>query len=153
MKYVFLVFMSALLVVSCDEIQDKKAPEAKKEAAGATNEVTTEDPASFTTIEWLDTEKDFGKINEGQQLEVSFRFKNTGDKPLVIRSVRPGCGCTVADPPKEPIAPGAEGVIKGSFNSQGREGMNHKEIYVDANTKEAQNHVLKFTVEVVKSKS
>ena len=149
MKYLFLVFVSAFLAASCDEMQDKKAPEADKTA---TKEVTTEDPASFTSIEWLDTEKDFGRINEGQQLEVNFRFKNTGNKPLVIRSVRPGCGCTVADPPKEPIAPGAEGVIKGSFNSQGREGMNHKDIFVDANTKETQSHVLKFTVEVVKSK-
>src|SRR5215212_7313140 len=62
-----------------------------------------------TTIQWLDSVRNFGRITEGQKLAVSFRFKNTGKNPLVIESVHPACGCTVADYPKEPIAPGGEG--------------------------------------------
>jgi hypothetical protein len=83
-------------------------------------------------------------------VEVAFRFKNTGDKPLVIERVQPGCGCTVAETPKEPIAPGEEGVIKGAFDSNGRVGMQHKSIYVETNTKEKKNHELVFELEVVK---
>src|SRR3954471_618731 len=108
------------------------------------------DTTQFTTIQWLETTKDFGKINEGQKVEVAFRFKNTGDKPLVIYKVQPGCGCTVAETPEKPIAPGEEGVIKGAFDSKGRSGTQHKSLFVQANTKGTQSHELVFDLEVVK---
>jgi|SRR5687767_12499352 hypothetical protein len=144
MKY-FLVFIMAAYLVACDDIDQTKQATHGQQAAT--------DSTQFTTIQWIDSTRDYGKINEGQTLDVSFRFKNTGDKPLIIRSVRPSCGCTAADPPKEPVAPGAEGTIKASFNSQGREGINRKDLYVEANTKGTQNHVVHFDVEVVKEKS
>lgn len=106
--------------------------------------------SSLTTIQWIDSIKNLGRITEGQKLQVSFRFKNTGDKPLIIESVRPGCGCTVADYPKEPIAAGAEGEITGSFDSQGRENLQRKEIAVTANTKGSPHHTLVFEVDVFK---
>ena len=112
--------------------------------------VNVDDTASFTNIQWTDTLRDFGKITEGQQLDVSFGFKNTGTKPLVIYRIQPSCGCTAAEPPKEPIAPGGMGEIKATFNSSGKEGAQHKALYVDANTKGKQEHELVFTVEVAK---
>jgi hypothetical protein len=142
MKYL-LAFVAAACFIGCDYAD--KAPAG---AAAASQEAL--DSTKFTTIAWIDSTKDYGKITEGQKLDVSFRFKNTGDKPLIIRSVRPSCGCTAAEPPKEPIAPGAEGAIQASFNSQGREGINRKDLYVEANTKGTQNHVVHFDVEVVK---
>lgn len=107
--------------------------------------------AELTSITWLDTqERDMGKMNEGQKLEVSFRFKNTGTKPLIISKVWAQCGCTVPETPKEPYAPGQEGVIKASFDSEGRGGtLNIKEVYVNANTDPVTN-VLLFTVDVKK---
>ncbi|WP_205513382.1 DUF1573 domain-containing protein [Longitalea arenae] len=145
MKY-FLALVVAATIVGCDYAD--KTPQG---AAGVSKEAL--DSSKFTTIEWIDSTRDYGKINEGQKLDVSFRFRNTGDKPLVILAVRPGCGCTAAEPPKEPIAPGAEGTIKASFNSDGREGHNSKDIFVEANTKGTQNHKVHFDVEVVKPKS
>jgi hypothetical protein len=109
------------------------------------------DSARFTTIQWLDSVKDYGRIPEGQKLDVAFRFRNTGPTPLVISRVQPSCGCTVAEQPREPIAPGAEGQIKASFNSDGRVGVNHKTLLVSANTKGTQNHALQFVVEVLKN--
>jgi hypothetical protein len=103
-----------------------------------------------TTIQWLDSTKDFGTIQEGQKLEVSFRFKNTGDKPLVIQRVQPSCGCTVAEQSKEPIAPGGEGQIKAVFNSQGHVGTNHKTLTVYANTRNSPNNPVQFVVQVQK---
>jgi len=108
------------------------------------------DSANFTTIEWLDTVKNFGTITEGQKLEVSFRFRNSGDKPLVIERVTPTCGCTVADPPKEPIAPGKEGEIRGVFDSNGRIGPNHKTLTVRSNTRPSTEKSLVFNVIVNK---
>jgi hypothetical protein len=118
--------------------------------AGAAPGMAVTDSSQFTSIQWLDSSKDFGKITEGQKLEVAFRFKNTGNKPLVIQRVQPSCGCTVAEQSKEPIAPGAEGQIRATFNSEGRTGVNHKTISVYANTTGTQNHSLQFVVEVEK---
>ncbi len=108
---------------------------------------------SLTTIEWIEPKKELGTINEGQKLQISFRLKNTGASPLVLQSVAPGCGCTVADYPKEPIAPGKEAEITAAFDSQGREGQQYKEIIVTANTKDNSQHTLSFNVMVNKAKS
>ncbi|MBS1564791.1 MAG: DUF1573 domain-containing protein [Bacteroidetes bacterium] len=147
MRFMFLLSAAVtLLLASCQSGAPKDAGTVPD--AGAIPEKV--DSSKFTSIEWLDKTKDYGKIEQGQKLEVAFRFKNTGDKPLIIESVHPSCGCTVADPPKEPIAPGAEGEIKGSFDSNGKEGEQHKTLVVTANTKGGQQHDLTFTVTVHK---
>ncbi|HLF47329.1 MAG TPA: DUF1573 domain-containing protein [Chitinophagaceae bacterium] len=159
-KILFGLFVLAL-ISGCEQA-DKRANEGTAGTASAeaqnnsatitsNNENPDTDPANLTSIEWLDTkEKDMGKITEGQKLEVSFRFKNTGTKPLLISKVWAQCGCTIPETPKEPYAPGQEGVIKASFDSQGRGGtLNTKEVYVNANTDPVTN-VLVFTVDVKK---
>jgi len=111
------------------------------------------DSANFTTIQWLDSiHRDLGKVTEGDQVEVSYRFKNTGNKPLVVTSVTASCGCTIPETPQEPFAPGAEGIIKAKFNSKNRVGQNRKEVYVTANTKPDNLQQLEFTIEVEKKK-
>jgi hypothetical protein len=112
------------------------------------------DSARYTTMEWLDSSsRDYGKIPEGTKLNVAFRFRNTGTTPLVIGHVQPSCGCTLAEQPDAPIAPGQEGQIKAVFNSEGRMGINHKTLFVTANTKGTQNYSLHFVVEVGKKPS
>ena len=146
MKRLFLLIVPVIFF-ACNNID--QSADALKETGVITN---TTDTVNLTTIQWVDSIKNLGRINEGQKLEVSFRFKNTGTKPLIIQSVRPGCGCTVADYPKEPIAPGGEGEITGSFDSQGRENLQRKEIAVTANTKGSAYHTLIFEVDVFKPK-
>ena len=97
-------------------------------------------------------DKDFGKIEEGKTLDVSFRFKNVGDKPLVISNVSASCGCTIPETPKKPYAPGETGVIKASFNSSGKVGSNSKQVNVFANLDPAMT-TLVFHVEVKAKKS
>lgn len=144
-NYLFLIALS-LLFGACGAEADDSQSVTSAPAVSAAN------VRQLTTIEWIDSAKNLGKINEGQQLQISFRFKNSGDKPLIIQSVQPGCGCTVADYPKEPIAPGAEASITGSFDSNGREGLQHKEILVTANTAGNNMHKIAFTVEVMKAR-
>ena len=144
MKYILVFAIVGSLLSGCDETAAIKENTAEPEKA-ATPAASTE---AMTSIEWLDSSKNYGKMEEGQVLEVAFRFKNTGDKPLVIKDVRPGCGCTAANPPKEPILPGQEGVINATFDSKGRPGPNKKDIFVVANTKDKTDHVLHFDVEV-----
>jgi len=143
MRVLIFSFIMAATIISCKN--------GNKSAVS--NEVALKDSANFTTIQWLDsTNKDFGKVAEGQKLEVSFRFKNSGDKPLVISRVQPSCGCTVAEQPKEAIAPGNEGTIKAVFDSEHHEGVNHKTLFVYANTKGTQANELQFEVVVEKKK-
>jgi hypothetical protein len=144
MRYITVVLLAMILMAGCQGND-------KKETALAAD--APRDSTQLTTVVWLDSAKDFGKIQEGQKLEVAFRFRNTGTRPLVIERVQPSCGCTVAEQPKEPIAPGQEGQIKASFNSEGRVGTNHKTLYVYANMKEARTHPLEFVVQVEKKPS
>jgi hypothetical protein len=112
------------------------------------------DTARYTNIQWLDSSsRNYGTIPEGQKLDVSFRFRNSGSTPLVIGAVRPSCGCTIAEQPKAPIAPGGEGQIRAVFNSQGHSGVNHKTLFVTANTRGTQNYSLQFVVQVEKKAS
>ena len=64
---------------------------------------------------------DFGTFPESNPVvECTFTFKNVGDAPLVINQAMASCGCTVPSYPKEPIAPGAQGVIKVTYNGKGK---------------------------------
>jgi hypothetical protein len=148
MRYLFTCLFAAFLIAGCKN-NDKSGTAAPAPAPAGSGNVVI-DSSQFTTIQWIDSTKDFGKIQEGQKLEVAFRFKNTGDKPLVIERVQPSCGCTVAEQSTQPVAPGSQGQIKATFNSEGRTGVNHKTLFVYANTKGSQNHSLQFVVEVEK---
>ena len=77
---------------------------------------------------------DFGSIKEGESVSYSFEFKNTGKSDLLISSANGSCGCTVADYPKEAIAPGGKSVVKVTFDSKGKQGMQHKTVTLVANT-------------------
>ena len=78
-------------------------------------------------------EHDFGTIEEGVQATVTFSFKNTGNAPLVLNSVKASCGCTTPKWTKEPVAPGAEGTVTAIYNSKGRPGNFTKTITVTHN--------------------
>ena len=63
-----------------------------------------------------------------------FTFKNTGNEPLIISNAKAGCGCTVPQWPKEPIAPGESGTIAVKFNSKGKPGKQTKRVTLTMNT-------------------
>lgn len=54
---------------------------------------------------------DYGTVAYNSDGRREFVFTNNGNKPLIITNVQSTCGCTVPTYPKEPIAPGAKGVI------------------------------------------
>ncbi len=77
---------------------------------------------------------DFGRVTQGERLAYYFKFTNTGKSDLLISSANVTCGCTVPKFPKEPIKPGAEGVIEIVFNTEGKSGFQDKSIKLIANT-------------------
>ena len=147
MKYLFILFAAATMV-ACNNADQKATTNSNADSAHL---ASTTDAASFTQLTWIDsTFQDLGKVNEGQVVDIVWHLKNTGNKPLVIGNVTPGCGCTVAEKPTEPIAPGEEGLIKAKFDSKNQTAGEHrKNITVTANTKE-QAYYLTFNVNVVK---
>ena len=148
MKKLFNVLMVGLVLsftVACnqsgaDEAGDNTAstptPPAtevtKTPAAADANAVDPNVPK--TTMEFADMTHDFGTIDEGDKVEHIFKFKNSGDEPLIINSAKGSCGCTVPEWPKEPVAPGGEGEIKVVFNSKGKKNKQTKTVTINANT-------------------
>lgn len=144
MKYLLLAFFGSAIMASCGNADTNASHhDALVKAAS--------DTANFTSIQWLDaTNQQLGKVNEGQVVEISWRFKNTGNKPLIITNATASCGCTVAEKPEAPVAPGEESTIRAKFDSHGRVGAQNKEVYVQANTREQAAHRLTFALEVLK---
>ena len=67
------------------------------------------------------TTHDFGTFSEDNPVvTTTFKFKNSGDTPLVIHQAIASCGCTVPEYTKEPIAPGKKGEIKVTYNGAGK---------------------------------
>ncbi len=151
MKKIIHFVIVAVLLTACSS-SDKKGPgqkSAKDSIAAVKMQEVINDTLNYTSIRWLDSTFIYvGNVKEGKQVEVVFRFKNTGDKPLIFSRVEARCGCTVAEKPEEPVAPGEEGVIKGKFDSKGRKGNNRKNIHVEANTKPSRVYELEFEVVV-----
>lgn len=77
---------------------------------------------------------DFGTLTEGDTVEHTFAFTNTGQFPLIINNITASCGCTTPEWPREPVAPGAKSSIRVRFNSRGKMGQQNKSITVFANT-------------------
>lgn len=75
----------------------------------------------------------FNKVNEGKTVYHTFKFKNTGTETLKISEINCGCGCKIIKYTKN-VAPNKNGKIVIEFNTAGRFGKQHRNIYIDANT-------------------
>jgi hypothetical protein len=72
------------------------------------------------TIKFDNLVHDFGNIPEqGGAVTYSFEFTNTGPAPLIIQDVAASCGCTTPGWSKEPVAPGARGFVKATYEPSG----------------------------------
>ena len=86
-------------------------------------------------LEFDQDEYQLGDLVEGEKVERTFTFKNTGTGPLVLQNVISTCGCTVPEWPKEPVEARSEGKIKVVFNSKGKIGWQNKLITVRSNAR------------------
>ncbi len=144
-KYLFIATLAAGLM-ACEQ----KARElVSNEGAAASESNTTEaQPVSnnagtegMAAMKFEQYEYDFGTIKEGDLVNHTFKFTNTGTAPLIIQSATAQCGCTVPQKPDKPITPGQTGEIKVEFNSKGKAGIQSKAITLVANT-EPQSTIL-----------
>ena len=118
MKKVLLSVVLFVLALSVAFAQDKASAEKKDGPV-----ITFDEPSH-----------DFGDIEEGVVVNHKFKFKNTGNQPLILANVITSCGCTSPEWPKEPILPGKSGKIKVRYNTQGRGNQPFdKSVYISSN--------------------
>ncbi|MDR2236776.1 MAG: DUF1573 domain-containing protein [Chryseobacterium sp.] len=123
---------------------DSTAAATGATADSATTPVTAEagvaSPVSnqpSTSIALAESNFDFGNIKKGNKVEHVYEITNTGNNPLVISEVKPGCGCTAPDFTKEPILPGKKGKITLHFDSTNFDGNVQKYADVFANVEKS----------------
>jgi hypothetical protein len=150
MKKLLIILVAVASLVSCQVRTSQTAGE--KQLTEGEKDYMLRDSATFTSIQWIDsTFQDLGNVKEGPEVELNFKFKNTGNKNLIIQNVTASCGCTIVEKPEQPFQPGETGSIKAKFTTQGHVGTNNKSIYVIANTKGSTSQELRFRIVVEKS--
>ena len=135
----------ALAVTSCkkDQTADQLVIEEETAQIAEPNIDSQEDMVAdaqskpLTNVALSESQFDFGKIKKGDHKEHTYEITNTGENPLIISQVKPGCGCTVPDYTKEPILPGKKGKITLKFDSSNFDGVVHKQAEVFANIEKA----------------
>ena len=153
-RIVALLSIPVLFAVACSEQPAEKENKDllstelvknPRSAAGADTSVL----GSLATMDFKDTVKDFGTVKQGETVTMEYEFTNNGKKPLIISNANGSCGCTVADFPREPLAPGQSSLIKVQFNSAGKEGHQEKSVSLTTNSMRGV-HVLSIKGEVKK---
>lgn len=150
-KQILIVVLPTVLLMSCGGEESSSTESNANESSliavenptgdnKAQNQVTIgekETPTGpTTTIEYMESEFDFGNVFYPSENMHTFKFKNTGDVPLTIISATASCGCTIPNKPEEPILPGEIGELDVIFRpKEGQAGtLVTKKITVVANT-------------------
>jgi len=165
MKKIFLIGLPTILLFSCGseeasntKVKDvsgslvmnysPKPSETNKSNFTQSKEVKTDTPINIsnvatTSIEFFESEHAFGNVLYPSENMYTFKFKNTGNSPLVIESAKASCGCTIPNKPEEPILPGKIGEIDVIFRpKEGQKGtLVNKRVTVVANTEPKQTYI------------
>jgi hypothetical protein len=103
MKKIILLAMLSVLGVTTSNAQET----TKKIKATSAKAALIDGAGMVFVSETID----YGTIAHNADGKREFVFTNNGNKPLIIANTQGSCGCTVPSSPKEPIAPGAKGII------------------------------------------
>jgi len=151
MKYSFLfIFASFFVFSSCQNAtSDKKANrddtiKAHKKADGDYSEIIRiensildgeRDTSSMAKMTFEENIFDFGTVNEGDIVKHTFRYKNTGKRPLMLKVAHSTCGCTVPRyNTNTPLQPGEIDSIIVTFDTTNKPEQQNKPITVIANS-------------------
>lgn len=93
-------------------------------------------PAGGPVMTLENTTVDYGVIEKGADPIRIFKFTNTGNEPLIIKTAKGSCGCTVPTYPQEPIMPGEANKIEVRYDTQ-RVGAFTKTVTLTTNEGEA----------------
>lgn len=131
MKTLYTLLLSANVLISCSNTDDKKITTDL-----VNNPLTAEKNSKKVDMPKIELSQDFfdfGEIHQKESVSTEFIIKNIGDAPLLIRSAKGSCGCTVPQWPKEPVAVGEKAVVKVTFNSGNKKGKQNKTVTLVTN--------------------
>ena len=124
--YLFCVFIT-LFFMGCAQIRDQ-----------------------VTTLEIVDNNRHYYPILRGQELEVVFDIKNTGEHPFILSEMLISCGCVVSKKSSiNSIPAGAERRIILTYDSSKNIGLVKHHIDIYGNLANKEKKVLEFDVNVV----
>jgi len=125
-----IVAIATLSLTACKNEASEKVDQSKKEIA----EDRDSKQQSFPVMEFEEKEFDFGTVDEGEVVEHTFVFTNTGDAPLIVSNATASCGCTVPTWTKEAIVPGEKGEMLVKFNTSGKQNQQMAQVIITGNT-------------------
>lgn len=141
MNRLTILLLSIFFIAACNEPADsgKSVQEIKADdiASIIRNPVSASepiDPDFVPKMTFDESTYDFGSVKAGKSVEHTFKFKNTGEVPLLIGDASSTCNCTVPTYPKGYIQPGKGGEIKVIFDTKGLSGSYSKPVTIIANT-------------------
>jgi hypothetical protein len=109
---------------------------------------------SGPVITWEKSAYDFGDLTQGDKVEHIFKFRNTGNEPLIITNIQVTCGCTTPKGwARDPILPGQSSEITIAFNSLGKFGKQNKVVTLVSNAVNPDGGQISFTANVLEKKN
>lgn len=127
MRKIFLLAMLTVLGITISSAQ-----ETSKKAKKAKTTVVALPKVEGAGMVFENETIDYGTVAHNADGNRQFVFTNNGNKPLIITNTQGTCGCTVPSTPKEPIAPGAKGIIGVKYATD-RVGPFTKQVIVTSN--------------------
>jgi len=126
-----LVALATVSFTACNSNKASDKVDASKKEIAEERDAQTQ---SFPVMEFDEKQFDFGTVEEGEVVEHTFAFTNTGEAPLIVSNAVSSCGCTVPTWTKEAIAPGEQGEMVVKFNTRGKPNKQMKAVRITANT-------------------
>lgn len=97
-------------------------------------------------LEWEETTIRLETGGTPEPRDVTYRFRNTGEHPVTIRSVHSSCGCTVTKTDQTVYAPGESGILPVTHKPKPGPGLRTYRINVQTDEGVGRQHVLTLQV-------
>lgn len=113
-------------------------------------EMSPQEIKNAPKIRFKSKSDDFGKIEQGKVVRTNFYFSNEGKKDLIIKALKPSCGCTASIARKKVIKSGETGSIEVRFDTKDKTGIQYQTIKVFCNDPVSPRHELKLKAKIEK---
>jgi len=104
------------------------------------------------SLSFNELQHDFGTVKEGQVVDYTFKFKNSGKRVLEVKNVSTSCGCIVAFISSKILKPGEEGTLRVELDTKDREGKMNRNITIQSNDPKEPTKTLLIFADVIKEK-
>lgn len=145
-----ILLICSVMMVSClgrgSSSKGAISGEAQTGAVAVTNLKTIVLSDSTITVGVSDT-IDLGSMGSGEIIEKNIEILNSGDKPLVLNSMRTNCGCITTEYDAKPLLVGERRTVLLRYNSGGQSGFQFKKLNINTSVSD-KNYCVYVTTDV-----